>query len=122
MNIEDSRAKMIFRKEYEGKIFYTMGISHKKQDGSYENGYINVRFPKEANIPDKTRIMIVSGWLDFYLKDKVTVPYIFINKYEIVEENKQDIPQNIKSEYDGIKLTDEEIDKVFEPSNLELPF
>lgn len=112
MNIEDSRAKMIFRKEYEGRVFYTMGISHKKQDGTYENGYINCRFPKDANIPDKTRIMLVSAWLDFYIKDKATIPYIFINKYEIVEDtNKVEVPQNIKSNYkeEEIALTDADL-------------
>ena len=125
MNIEDSRAKTIYRNEVNGKALYSIGISHKKQDGTWENGYMTCRFPKDADIQNKQKIMIVQGWLDFYLKDKVTHPYIFINKYEIVQENKQDIPQNVKSEYDDIKsdiqLTDEDIDKTFNNS-LELPF
>lgn len=113
MNIEDSRAKIIYRNEVNGKALYSIGISHKKQDGSWENGYMSCRFSKDADIPNKTKIMIVSAWLDFYNKDKVTHPYIFINKYELVnEENtQQDIPQNIKTDYqeENIHLTDADL-------------
>lgn len=117
MNIEDSRAKIIYRNEVNGKVLYSIGISHKKQDGSWENGYMSCRFPKDADIPNKTKIMIVSAWLDFYNKDKVTHPYIFINKYEIVEEKeegKQDniqVPQNVKTDYqeEDIQLTDADL-------------
>lgn len=109
MNIDDSKERMIFRNEYNGKALYSIGISHKKQDNTYENGSINCRFPKDVDIPNKTRIKIHSAWLDFYIKDKVTHPYIFINKYEIVVENNNeqiemplDVPQNAKSEYDNL--------------------
>lgn len=124
MNIEDSRAKTIYRNEVNGKALYSIGISHKKQDGTWENGYMTCRFPKNADIQNKQKIMIVQGWLDFYLKDKVTHPYIFINKYELVEN--ENIPQNVKSEYDDIKsdiqLTADDIDKTFNNDSLELPF
>lgn len=112
MNIEDSREKMIFRKEKNGKTMYSIGLSHKNQDGTWENGYMNCRFPKNTNIKDKTKIMILSAWIDFYVKDKVTHPYIFINKYDLInEENiQQDIPQNIKTEYksENIHLTEDD--------------
>lgn len=112
MNIEDSRAKTIYRKDVNENALYTIGLSHKKQDGSWEYGYMNCRFPKAADIPNKTKIMIVSAWLDFYVKDKVTHPYIFINKYEIIED-KQEIPQNIKTDYDNlgsdIQLSDQDL-------------
>lgn len=114
MNIEDSRAKTIYRNEVNGKILYSLGLRHKKQDGSWENGYMNCRFPKDTNIPNKTKIMITSAWLDFYIKEKATHPYIFINKYEIVNTENQEvkIPQNTTSEYDNgnsdIQLTDDD--------------
>ena len=125
MNIEDSRAKTIYRNEVNGKALYSIGISHKKQDGNWENGFISCRFPKDADIQNKQKIMIVQGWLDFYIKDKKTYPYIFINKYEIVQENKQDVPQNVKTDYSkdsDIQLTDDDIDKTFNNDSLELPF
>lgn len=112
MNIEDSKAKTIYRREVNGIAFYSIGLSHKKQDGSWENGYMNCRFPKDADIPNKTKVMIVNAWLDFYIKDKITHSYIFINKYEIVQDT-QDIPQNVKTDYDNIgsdvQLTDEDL-------------
>ena len=116
MNIECEKEKMIFRNEKDGKIYYSIGLSKKNQDGKYTSGYITCRFPKEANIPNKTKIKILNAWLDFWVDDKkITHPYIFINKYEILSD---DIP-NVKSNYsdDGVQLTDEEIDKVFNNKN-----
>lgn len=122
MNIESDKEKTIYRNEVNGKALYSIGLSHKKQDGSWENGYMTCRFPKDADIPNKTKIKIVNAWLDFYIKDKVTHPYIFINKYEIVND---DLPQNTKSKYSNdsdVQLTDEDIDKTFNNNDLELPF
>ena len=122
MNIECEKEKMIFRNENNGKVFYSIGLSKKNQDGKYTSGYITCRFPKNANIENKTKIKILNAWLDFWVDDKkITHPYIFINKYEILSD---DIP-NVKSNYsdDGIQLTDEEIDKAFSGKDeLTLPF
>ena len=124
MNIECEKEKMIFRNEKDGKVFYSIGLSKKNQDGKYTSGYMPCRFPKDANIENKTKIKILNAWLDFWLDDKkITHPYIFINKYEILSD---DIP-NVKSNYsdDGIQLTDEEIDKAFSGKDeieLDLPF
>lgn len=100
MNVESEKEKIIFRHDVNGKAMYSIGLSHKKQDGTYENGYMTCRFPKETDIKDKTKIKIEQGWLDFYIKEKITHPYIFINKYDIIE---QELPKNAKSEYDNIK-------------------
>ena len=126
MNIEDNKPKTIFRNDYNGKALYSIGLSHKKQDGTWESGTMNCRFPKDAELQHKQKIKIVNAWLDFYVKDKITHPYIFINKYELVEEQKkEEIPTNVKTEYDSmdsdIKLTDEYIDETFD-NKLELPF
>ena len=87
MNISNEYPVMIFRNEYEGKIFYKMGLSKKKQDDSYENGSISCQFKKDVNLEDKTKIYIKSAWLTFYKnKDKTTVPYIFVNEFETVAE------------------------------------
>lgn len=126
MNIECEKEKMIFRNENNGKVFYSIGLSKKNQDGKYTSGYITCRFPKDANIENKTKIKILNAWLDFWVDDKkITHPYIFINKYEITEIG--NIPKNVKSERsnEGIQLNDEEIDKVFSGKDeveLTLPF
>ena len=124
MNIECEKEKMIFRNEKDGKVFYSIGLSKKDQNGKYTSGYIPCRFPKDTNIENKTKIKILNAWLDFWVDDKkITHPYIFINKYEIILDG---IP-NMKSERsdEGIQLNDEEIDKVFNVENeveLTLPF
>ena len=111
MNIEDSRAKTIYRKDGDNYTLYSIGLSHKKQDGTWENGFMSCRFPKGIDLENKTKIMITNAWLDFYVKDKVTHPYIFINKYEVVEDTK--VPQNTKPTYDDentdIHLSDEDL-------------
>lgn len=121
MNIECEKEKMIFRNEKDGKAYYSIGLSKKNQDGTYTSGYITCKFPKNANIENKTKIKILNAWLDFWVDDKkITHPYIFISKYEIFSD---DIP-NVKSNYsdDGVQLSDEEIDKVFNGEELNLPF
>jgi len=77
---------MIFSKEYQERTFYSMGLNKKKQDGTYENGYMNVVFRKGVVIPNKTKIVIQKAWLDFYIKDKITVPQIFISEFEMEEQ------------------------------------
>ena len=112
MNIECEREKTIYRHGNNDKVSYSIGLSRKDKDGNYINGYMGARFPKDANIPNKSRIKIHSAWLDFYLKDKETKPYIFINKYEIVEQVKQeeiDVP-GVKTEYeDTVVLSDADL-------------
>jgi len=94
---------MVFAKEYNGRMYYTMGLSHKKPDGTYENGYISVKFRKDVAVPNKTKITNINGWVDFYLKDKATVPYYFINEFEFEES---DVPRsNIP---DGFQAIDDD--------------
>ncbi|MBO7732067.1 MAG: hypothetical protein J6S67_05930 [Methanobrevibacter sp.] len=86
MNIQTDKPKNIFRFDKDGRAYYSIGLSKKDKDGNYINGYMNCKFPKNADIPNKSKIMILDAWVDFYTKDKVTYPYVYINKYEIVEE------------------------------------
>lgn len=92
MNITNERAVMIFKREYEGNTFYSLGLSKKDKNGNYVNGYMPCQFKNGVSIEDKTKVYIKHAWLSFYLKDipnsesKQTVPYIFINDYETVEE------------------------------------
>lgn len=74
---------MVFAKEYNGRTFYSVGLSKKLQDGNYENGYMDVSFKKGVELPNKTKINVTKAWLTFYInKDKRTVPQIFISEFE----------------------------------------
>ena len=112
MHISEEKSKMIFKTTKDDKDYYSIGLSTKDKDGKYINGYMSCRFRKDVKLDNQTRIKIQDAWIDFYIKDKITYPYIFINKFE-VEEAKQDIPQNIKTEYDdlgsGVKLDDDDL-------------
>ena len=115
MEIRSNRKEKIYRKDFNGKPVYKIGLSKKNQDNTYTNGYILCSFKKGTDIPDKSYINIKNAWLDFYIKDKETIPYIFINDFEIVEDKKQEKKGNDEI----IKIdtyTTEEID------DLPLPF
>lgn len=86
MEIVSNRKEKIFRKDFNGKPVYKIGLSKKDINGNYINGYMLCSFKKGTDIPDKSFINIKNGWVDFYLKDKETIPFIFINDYEIVKD------------------------------------
>lgn len=77
---------MIFVKEENGKKHYRAGFSNKKQDGSYDKAYIDVRMPKGIEIKNQTKINIAKGFLSFYNyedkeKKKHTIWYIVVQEY-----------------------------------------
>lgn len=119
MNITNEQAVMIFKREYQGNTFYSLGLSKKKQDGTYDNGYMPCQFKKGVSIEDKTKIYLKHAWLSFYLKDipdstsKQTVPYIFINEFETL---KQTI-ENSKSNSEILKDVMEDKDPFVEFGN-----
>ena len=86
MNIENKYPVMIFKREYEGKTYYSVSLSKKDRDGKYINGYMSCRFKNGVEVDNQTKIYIKNAWMDFYLKDKETKPYIFINEFQTVEE------------------------------------
>ena len=120
MNIESEKPKTIFKyKTKDGKEFYSIGLSKKKQDGTYENGFMSCRFKKDVNLENKTRILIKGGWLDFYVKDRITYPFIFVNEFEIVEENKQESTQEpIQELHTTTEYDDEKSDIELTPDDL----
>jgi hypothetical protein len=119
MNITNDKEVMIFRSEYEGKVFYTIGLSKKNQDGSYTNGYMPCQFKNGVDLANQTKIKIGKAWLSFYLKDKRTVPYVFISEFT-QGTGQQEAP---KSNDEGIDVyaTFGSTIKADDP-NLDLPF
>jgi hypothetical protein len=89
MDIISKNEHLVFKNEKDNKVSYSIGISKKKEDGTYENGYIPVRFRKDIELNDRTKIKIKSAWLDFFKIEKRTMLYIFINDFEKVENEVQ---------------------------------
>lgn len=122
MEVTSNKAEMIFRKDFNDRPIYSIGLSRKKKDGNYENGYMVVNFKEGTDIPDKTRIKIKDAWISFYLKDKKTIPTIFINDYELVgiqepkEEKEEENPYKdfgnsikVENEFEQIEIKDEDL-------------
>lgn len=85
MNISNDYAVTIYRNDTQYGTFYKVGISKKDINGKYINGYKDCRFKKEVQLEDKTKIYIKKAWLDFYIKNKRTIDYIFISEFETLE-------------------------------------
>ena len=86
MNIVSDKEILIFRKDYKGIPKYTISLSKKNKDNSYDYGYMTVRFKKDVTLRDRTKIMIKDAWLSFTTYDNKTYPYIFINDFTITDE------------------------------------
>lgn len=92
MKIVSDKEERIYRKDFDNKPSYSLGLSKKNKDtNEYTNGFIKVNFKKGTDLKNKTKIKIIDGWLDFYLNGKNTIPTLFINEYEIAEEPQEEI-------------------------------
>lgn len=85
MKIESNREEMIFRSDINDRAIYSIGLSQKLQDGGWERGYMPVQFRKGTDLKNQTKIKIKEAYLKFYIKDKRTNPYIFINGFELAD-------------------------------------
>lgn len=134
MKVVSDKKEMIFRNEIkyqdkngveQSKTLYKISLSHKNVDGSYSQTSILCKFPKDTDLKTKTLIKLKQAWLDFYFKDKKnddgesykeTIPYIFINEFEICDESNEveqdlNLPDNYKTDYKDteIVLTDNDL-------------
>lgn len=86
MNITNEKTVMVFKKDNK----YSVGISNKKQDGTYEKAYFPIQFNKGVELEDKTKIYIKKAWLSFYKWEyqdkKGTTFFIKCSEFETVEE------------------------------------
>lgn len=121
MNIVNNYAVTIFKSD-NGK--YTVGMSNKKQDGSYENAYYPIQFNKDVELENKTRIYIKNAWLSFYKwqheDKKGTTFFIRCSQFELAdtqEEPKQEGMDPYK--FFGDSITVKQIDDINDDS---LPF
>ena len=118
MEIISNKEEMIFRNENNGKTYYSVGLSKKDKDGKYVNGYMTVQFKKDVSINNQTKIKIKKAWIDFYLKDKKTIPYIFISEFDIVQEGEK----NPYEEFGNSIKTESEIGEQIKIDESDLPF
>ena len=120
MNVQTDKPCMIFVKEYNGKKYNKVGLSRKKQDGTYENGYVDIQFKQGIEFENKDQIYIKDAFLTFYKsKDKATIPYIFVMEFERLEDTikhsketdivKQDTKDDFEEFGKEFKLDDMEI-------------
>lgn len=120
MNLEAGKITMVFVKEFDGRKTYSIGLSKKNKNGSYENGFMRARFKQDVEIANKTRIKIKEAFLSFNVKDNKTFPYIFINDYEIISETNpehkeiqemtNDEHYKTKSDtFEQVEITDEDL-------------
>lgn len=77
---------MIFKNDYGN---YSTSISNKKEDGTYESMYVPVTFKKGVNIPNKTKIDILDGFLSFYIdkENNKHLKLVILNFKESENEN-----------------------------------
>lgn len=119
MNIEQKYPVMIFRKDNK----YTVGISNKKQDGSYENAYFPIQFNRGVELEDKTKIYIKNAWLSFYKWEhegkKGTTFFIKCSDFETIDQTIERIkkenseePQDDPYSMFGNSVTVEELDQM----------
>lgn len=86
MNIENKFPVMVFAREYQGRTYYSIGLSKKDKNGNWINGYKECQFKKDVKVENKTQIYIKKAWIDFWLdKDNKTHDFIFICEFETVE-------------------------------------
>lgn len=118
MNIQTDKMYMVFRRDFEDKTYYKIGLSKKKQDGTYERAYIPVQFKKDVELDNQTNIYLKSAWLTFYKnKEGKEVFYIFVNEFNTVSDEVNEYQDmNIKTQ----EVKSNTLDLSIDPS--ELPF
>ena len=67
-DLENKELK-IWRNGYNGKMYYTTSIANKKEDGKYDNYYIDVQIPKDAVVDNGENVLVKRGFISFY-RDK----------------------------------------------------
>lgn len=122
MEITSNKEEMVFRKDYNGKPSYSLGLSKKDREGKFINGYIKANFKKGIELNNKTKIKIKNAWLDFYKDNEKTMPTIFINEFDIVQEGDKQQEQNPFEEYGNSIKSDFDLGEQIQITSEDLPF
>ena len=123
MNIQDEKQYTIYSKDINGYKVYRLKMSRKNQDGSYTNGYVDIKFVKCEPPKDQEKIYLKNAWWSFYLtKDKATRPYIVCMEYETTEQTIQHSKEADIQKDDTKEDLFAEFGKEHKDDELELPF
>ena len=122
MEIISNKEEMVFRKDYNGKPSYSLGLSKKDKDGKYINGYVKVNFKKGVELENKSKIKIKNAWLDFYKDNEKTIPTIFINEFEMTQEGEKQEEKNPFEEFGDSITTEFDVGHQIEIGDDDLPF
>ena len=77
----------VFKNVNNDKTYYRIGLRKKNMEGNYINGYMTAVFNKDVELDNKTKIILKNAILDFYIKEKQTIPYIRVFDYELYGDN-----------------------------------
>ena len=113
MNIESKQPYTVFRNDYNQYTFYKLGVSKKDAAGKWINGYIRCKFKKDVVLENKTRIYLKKAWLSFDLKEKETIPFIFIAEFETIDETIENSKKNAEKSAEEPQRTAEDPFKDF---------
>lgn len=105
MNLTSDFPVMVFKND-KG---YSIGLSDKKQDGTYVNWYKNCSFKKGVELANKTNIKIKSAWLKCNEVNGKKYEYVFISDYEVINNNKSDETPTDPFIGTEIRIEDEEL-------------
>ena len=84
---------MVFRKDFENGTAYSVNLGGKKQDGTFDNAYMPIRFKKGVELANMSKITITDAFFSSY-NGKV---------YIMVKEMAGDIPAGFE-EVDDIDI------------------
>lgn len=98
MNITSEQPYTVFRNDYNQYTFYKLGISKRDATGKWINGYIRCKFKKDVVVENKTRIYLKKAWLSFDLKEKETMPFIFVAEFETIDETIENSKKNAEEQ------------------------
>lgn len=86
MQITTKFPTTIYKKTFGDKIYYTTRVVKKDKEGNYTSAFIPVQFKKDVSVEDRSKIIILNGWLDFYInKDNKPVFSIFVSQFSTEE-------------------------------------
>lgn len=124
MNINYEYPVMIFRKDNQFGTNYSVGLSKKKQDGDYENGYMPIRFKKGVELDNQAKIFMKKAFLTFYIggNPKRTIPYIMCTEYEEAKFNRVEEKTEQKTSKEASNDPYEEFGKEISIDENDLPF
>lgn len=94
--IQSGREYVVNRQDFNGKTFYSINVRKKNRDDTETFAKKGIRFAGGADIKDKTKIKILSGFEDFYFKkgDKYNAIFsLVITNYEITGQSEEAINQ-----------------------------